>query len=152
MDVVTLAKAKKYAQALLATVDADIEGLEQDVEDLDSDIIIVDADGDIASKIIVNALRQHIWQSEDEAMICEEGSVTLTNTLKFPFNDSRKSVALAKRQKDQKYVVIAEVSTIAGNIGEVTVTDKAVNGFKIGYSGGAKSATVKFYVIGGFIK
>ena len=30
------------------------------------------------------------------------------------------------------------------------LTDEQVNGFKIGYSGGAASVTVKYYVIGGF--
>ena len=112
----------------------------------------MDADGDTASKVIINALRQHIWQSEDEALICEEGTFTLTNSKKFPFNDSRATVALVNRQRNTSYVVIAEVTSTGGNIGEVTITDKAVNGFKIGYSGGAKTASVKYYVIGGILK
>lgn len=152
MDMLTLAKAKKFAKSLCDALDLQIEGLADDVGDLDSDLIIVNEDGDVASKLIVNALRQHIWQSEDEAYICEAGSVTLTNTQKFPFNNSRVTVALQKTQKDLNYVVVAEVTTVAGNIGEVSVTDKQVNGFKIGFSGGAKSVTVKFYVIGGFVK
>lgn len=145
MDILTLAQAKKYAKALNDALGADVEGL-------DDDLIIVDADGDTASKVIINALRQHIWQSEDEALICEEGTVTLTNSKKFPFNDSRATVALVNRQRNTSYVVIAEVTSTGGNIGEVTITDKAVNGFKIGYSGGAKTASVKYYVIGGILK
>lgn len=157
MDVLTLARAKKVAQELVAAVSGDVDDLEKVVEDLSLDLAalvtdtdVINEDGDIASTLIINRLRQHIWQNEEEAMICEEGTVTLTNTQKFPFNDSRVTVALAKTQKDTKYVVVTDVQTVAGNIGDVTVTDKQVNGFKIGYSGGAASVTVKYYVIGGF--
>lgn len=157
MDVLTLARAKKVAQELVAAVNGDVDDLEKVVEDLSLDLAalvtdtdVINEDGDIASTLIINRLRQHIWQNEDEALICEEGTVTLSNSQKFPFNDSRVSVALAKTQKDTKYVVVTDVQTVAGNIGDVTVTDKQVNGFKIGYSGGAASVTVKYYVIGGF--
>ena len=157
MDVLTLARAKKVAQELVAAVSGDVDDLEKVVEDLSLDLAalvtdtdVINEDGDIASTLIINRLRQHIWQNNDEALICEEGTVTLTNTQKFPFNDSRVTVALAKTQKDTKYVVVTDVQTVAGNIGDVTVTDKQVNGFKIGYSGGAASVTVKYYVIGGF--
>ena len=152
MDMLTLVKAKKYAKALIDTLGEDVEELEINVDELGDDLLIVDQDGDVASKLIVNALRQHIWQSEDEALICEDGTVTLTNTKKFPFNDSKKSVSLAKTQKNTKYVIIAEVTSVAGNVGDINVSDRLTNGFKMAFTGGAKSVTVKYYVIGGFIK
>ena len=159
MDALTLAKAKKYAKALMDTVGEDVGELDEavkalgdDVEDIGDDILIVNADGDIASKMIINVLRQHMWKNEDDALICEEGTITLTNTKKFPFNDSKTTVALTKNQKNLKYVIIAEVTSIGGNIGEIAVSDKQVNGFKMAFTGGAKSVTVKYYVIGGFIK
>lgn len=152
MDMLTLAKAKKYAKALIDTLGEDVEELEINVDELGDDLLIVDEDGDVASKLIVNALRQHIWQSEDDALTCEDGSVTLTNTKKFPFNDSKKSVSLAKTQKNTKYVIIAEVTSVAGNVGDISVSDRLTNGFKMAFTGGAKSVTVKYYVIGGFIK
>ena len=152
MDITTLVTAKKYAKALLDTLGEEVTELEDDVEDLSGDVLIVDQDGDMASKLIINRLRQHIWQNEDDALICEEGTKTLTNTKKFPFNDSKASVSLAKTQKNTKYVIIAEVPTVAGNIGDIVVSDKLTNGFKIAFTGGAKSVTVKYYVIGGFIK
>ena len=159
MDVLTLAKAKKYAKALMDTLGEDISeldeavnGLGDDVEDVADDILIVDQDGDLASKLIINVLREHMWQNEDDALVCEEGTTTLTNTKRFPFNDSKKSVSLAKTQKNTKYIIIAETSTVAGNIGEISVSDRLTNGFKLAFSGSAKSATVKYYVIGGFIK
>lgn len=152
MDMLTLVKAKKYAKALIDTLGEDVEELEINVDELGDDLLIVNEDGDVASKLIVNALRQHIWQSEDEELTCEDGSVTLTNTKKFPFNDSKKSVSLAKTQKNTKYVIIAEVTSVAGNVGDINVSDRLTNGFKMAFTGGAKSVTVKYYVIGGFIK
>lgn len=159
MDMMTLVRARKIAKALVDALGEDVTGLAGDVteltgdlEDLGEDIVIVNEDGDIASKLIVNALRQHIWQSEDEALICEEGTKTLTNSRKFPFNDSQESVALAKRQRNTKYVVITEVTTVAGNVGDVIVSDKQVNGFKLAFTGGASSVAIKYIVIGGIMK
>ena len=162
MDVITLVKAKKYAKALVDALDLNAEELEEGLKDLDDvktlvdgfddDLLIVNEDGDVASKLIINRLRQHIWQNEDDALICEDGTKTLTNTKKFPFNDSKSSVALNKTQKNTKYVIIAEVTSVAGNIGDIVVSDRLTNGFKMAFTGGAKSATVKYYVIGGFIK
>lgn len=162
MDIVTLLKAQKYAKALVDALEINAEELEEGLKDLgdlkelvdgiDDDLLIVNEDGDVASKLIINALRQHIWQNEEDALICEEGTKTLTNTKKFPFNDSKASVSLGKTQKNTKYVIIAEVSTVAGNIGDINVSDKLTNGFKLAFTGGAKSVTVKYYVIGGIIK
>ena len=159
MDMLTLARARKIAKALVDALGEDVSDLSGDVteltgllDDLGADVDVVNADGDIASKLLMNALRQHIWTSEDEALICENGTATLTNSRKFPFNDSLKSVALANRQRNTQYVVIAEVVTVAGNIGDVVISDKQVNGFKMGFTGGAASATVNYIVIGGIIK
>lgn len=144
MDMITLAQAKKYAKALLEAAEGDIELLEDDV-------IIVDEDGDLASTLILNRLRQHIWQNEEDAPICEYGSVNLTNTGTFPFNNSQQTVALVKTQKNTKYAVIPEDPT-KGDVGDIVVSDKQVNGFKIEFTGSAKSATVKYIVIGGIIE
>jgi hypothetical protein len=152
VDILTLKKAEKYAKALIDTLGEDVTELGEDVEELGDDLLIVNADGDTACKVIINALRQHIWKSEDEAPVCEEGTVTLTNSRKFPFNNSKKTVALVKRQRDTKYTVVAEVTTVAGNIGDIRISDKAVNGYKMEYSGGAASCSVKYYVIGGIVK
>lgn len=159
MDMLTLAKAKQYAQALVETLNEDVSGLENDVlemagnlNDLLSDAQIIDSDGDLASTILLNAIRQLRWNVEEGAPVCEEGSVTLTNTSKFPFNDSAKSVALATAQKNTKYAVIAAIASANGNAGEVVVSDKQTNGFKLAYTGSASSAVVKYIVIGGIIE
>ena len=49
-------------------------------------------------------------------------------------------------------MIIAEVTSVAGNVGDINVSDRLTNGFKMAFTGGAKSVTVKYYVIGGFIK
>ena len=120
-----------------------IQGLKDYADDA---VYVSDIDTQAAFGLLLNAFRQHLW----EDIVCEEGTVTLSNTLEFPFNDSQDTVALATRQRDTSYVVIADVTSATGNPGEVVISDKQVNGFKIGYSGGAASVTVKYYVIGGF--
>ena len=159
MDMLTLARARKIAKALVDALGEDVTDLSGDVtelsgllDDLGADVDVVNADGDIASKLLMNRLRQHIWKTEDEALICEEGTKTLTNTRKFPFNDSQQTVALVNTQRNTKYAVIAEITTIAGNTGDVTVSDKQVNGFKLAFTGGASAATIKYIVIGGIMK
>lgn len=159
MDVLTLARAKKVAQDLVNVVSGNVSDLDQDVDNLSKDLAelvtdarIIDQDGDIASELIINRLRQHIWQNEADAPVCESGSVMLTNTAKFPFNNSKKSVALAKAQTDLNYAVIAWTDSEAGNIGDIQVTEKQVNGFKVSYSGSASTAVVNYIVIGGIVK
>lgn len=158
MDVLTLARAKKVAQSLVDAVSGDVgdlsaavDQLAKDLVDLVTDADIINRDGDLASALIINRLRQQIWQFED-FLICEIGSTVLTNTLKFPFNNSKKSVSLTNRQKDINYAVMAWTDSEAGNIGNIQVTDKQVNGFKVSYSGSASTATIKYIVIGGILK
>lgn len=158
MDLLTLKKAQKYAKALvdaleeeIGDIGGDIEGLEESLEELAGDTTIIDKDGDLASALLINALRQHVWTNEADALICEEGTKTLTNSKKFPFNDSIESVALVNKQKNTKYVVIADITSATGNPGEVAVSDKQVNGFKLAFNGGASSATVHYIVIGGIL-
>lgn len=77
-------------------------------------------------------------------------TVTLTNSQQFPFNNSAQSVALDTERDNIYYIVqIIDVSS-SGNVGEVEVTDRQVNGFKLGYTGSAPSATITYIVIGGF--
>lgn len=109
-------------------------------------------DAKIASALILNALRQIGWRTEDleKATVQEVGTKTLTNSRKFPFNNSQSSVALAKTRDNLNYIVVIVSVTGSGNIGEVEVTDRLVNGFKLAFTGSAKSATVQYAVIGGY--
>ncbi len=158
MDILTLRKAQKYAKALVETLEQSIGDIDEDLGDLDesvkalaSDAEIINADGDIGATLILFALRHLGWKIDDAALICEQGTKTLTNTQQFPFNNSQTSVALVNRQKNTKYAVLAEITSAVGNAGEAVVSDFQVNGFKLAYTGSASSAVVKYIVIGGII-
>lgn len=87
------------------------------------------------------------------ALSGETGTITLKNTSAYPFNNSVKSVSLAKTRDTGEYTVDAYVTapTDGGSVGRIVVTDKLKNGFKISYTGGAASVTVKYTVRGGAI-
>lgn len=87
------------------------------------------------------------------ALSGETGTITLKNTNAYPFNNSVKSVSLAKPRDTGEYAVDAYVTAPAdgGSVGRIVVTDKLKNGFKIAYTGGAASVTVKYTVRGGAI-
>ena len=59
-------------------------------------------------------------------------------------------MALAKTQKDINYAVIPE-DPLLGNVGDIVISNKQVNGFKIEFTGSAASATVKYSVSGGIV-
>ena len=103
------------------------------------------SDAHAALGLLLNFARQNAW-------VVERGQVDLTNTGIYPFNTSAKTVALATVQDVTDYIVVAEAVTAAGNVGEIVTTDKLANGFKLGYTGSAKTATIKYTVIGGYLK
>lgn len=143
MDILSYLLAKKYADMVLARKESPaITEVQFDLE------------GSVG--LILNELRQHEWADkaaiENLTPLTEEGSVSLSNKQAFPFNDSVKSVSLTKRQPDTKYIVIYEIVSAQGNPGEIKISDKLVNGFKIEYTGSASSVVVKYAVIGGVIK
>ena len=82
----------------------------------------------------------------------ETGIVTLKNTKLYPFNDSAETVALMKEQCGTEYFVLTEVVSAEGEAGEIRAYDKAVNGFKIAFTGSARSAEVRYFVTGGGVE
>ena len=80
----------------------------------------------------------------------ETGSVTLTNSEAFPFNNSSVSVALTNERDNLNYLVEIIKVEPTGNPGEIEVTDRQVNGFKIGFTGSASTVKVTYAVIGGY--
>lgn len=79
----------------------------------------------------------------------EEKTVTLTNGQSYPFNSSTQTIALAKARNFTDYTVEAEVLGHSGNVGEVKIFDRLLNGFKVAYDGSAKNATIKLRIKGG---
>lgn len=78
-------------------------------------------------------------------------TVTLTNTLKFPFNNSVYTVSLVTPRKTVNYDVGWEVTSANGNVGDITVSEKQLNGFKIAFDGSATSVTLKLRIKGGML-
>ena len=102
-------------------------------------------DQSTALSLLLNYARQNAWS-------VDRGTVTLTNSSTFPFNNSRKTVALGGVRDSTDYVVLSEIVSANGNPGEIEVTDKLDNGFKLGFTGSAKSVTVNYTVFGGDMK
>lgn len=111
-------------------------------------------DAHIAAALELIYQRQGEWRIEDleKATIQETGTVTLTNSMAFPFNNSKKTVALANVRDNLNYVVVVVSKTANdyGNIGEIEISERQVNGFKIEHTGSSASVTVVYAVIGGY--
>ena len=96
-----------------------------------------------------NDAHQEIVEAE---ILGELQTVTLPNSLTPPFNttlDSPKTVALKTARKSLFYTVEAEVTAHDGLVGEIIISDKALNGFKIAYTGSGKSVTLAVRIKGG---
>lgn len=117
-------------------------------------------DGQVLTGALLDEVDEKVYDLDEEIeevreemqgiIIVESGTVTLTNTLAFPFNNSKTTVALQKTQANSKYVIVAEPDTFSGNVGEIVVSNRMTNGFAIQYTGSASSVTIKYFVIGGF--
>lgn len=79
----------------------------------------------------------------------EEKTVTLSNSQSYPFNNSTQTIALSRVRNFTDYTVEAEITAHDGNVGDVRIFDRMLNGFKIAYDGSAKTATVKLRIKGG---
>lgn len=84
-----------------------------------------------------------------EQVATEERTITLTNSQSYPFNDSTQTIALATARNFTDYTVEAEITDHDGNVGDVRIFDRMLNGFKVAYDGSAKSATIKLRIKGG---
>lgn len=97
-------------------------------------------------------LAQEVLQAkrgiEDNAAVV--GTVVLTNTQQYPFNNSRQTVAITpNRNTVSDYEVTTEVVSADGPVGDIKVSDKQTNGFKLEHTGSAKTVTVKYFLRGG---
>lgn len=106
------------------------------------------AGGEVAGLAL---LKVSMAESRIKGLQGEIVEATLTNTKEYPFNNSKKTLALATPRGNLDYTVDVEVSTEdAGGIGEIKITDKQLNGFKIEHCGAAKEVKVKCTVRGGY--
>ena len=76
--------------------------------------------------------------------------VTMKNTQKYPFNNSKQSVKLPFDRNTKDYTVEVEVTGKTGaGVGDVIVSEKLVNGFKIEFTGAASEVKAICTVRGG---
>jgi hypothetical protein len=118
-------------------------GLSVSVEDFDAEQTlvrnIIDTD--------VGAVYQYARAKFSELEVTREiKTVNLTNTQAYPFNNSAKTVALSIPRNNTNYEVYYEIASGFLNPGDIMVTDKLLNGFKIAYSGSATSVQLRVFV------
>lgn len=101
-------------------------------------------DASVAAALLLIAAGQ--LQAEQAV---EEHKVTLTNTKGYPFNDSQRTINLEVTRTTTAYTVDVEIGEHDGDVGDVVISDKLLNGFKVRYDGSAKSATVTLRIKGG---
>lgn len=102
------------------------------------------SDSDLAARLMLLALSRTIDEVDTEVQ-----TVTLTNSLSYPFNNSATTVSLETARNDTSYTVEATVGDHEGCVGDVTVYDQALNGFKVKFDGSATSATITLRIKGG---
>ena len=110
-----------------ATLDTTATDLSAAINEHESDIIALDARTDVIT-----------------------GTVTLTNDQPYPFNNSIQTVSIADTRDNMDYVIDWVVTASSGgNVGDILISDKLLNGFKIEFTGSATSVTIKYLVVGG---
>lgn len=103
---------------------------------------------EMAALALISALHN---RQEVEDLAGDVIEVTLVNNEVYPFNNSEKTISLVRKRNHKDYTVSADVVGYSGGFpGEVAVTDKLENGFKISFTGSARSVTLKVFVKGGF--
>lgn len=131
------------------------EGIEDDfMEELaleldeDTDNVKVILEGHEISAEAVRMLKSVMRKVE--GLDGEKVTVTLTNSQVYPFNNSVKTIQLKTPRNYKTYLITAEVTSVSGGaVGDIEFTDKLLNGFKVAYTGSAKSVTMDLYVRGG---
>ena len=104
--------------------------------------------GELAALLAVERIHMQ-QQAADEAG--ETIVLTLTNNQQYPFNNSVRTVALKNARNHLDYTVTAEVMEYSGGcVGDIEISEKLANGFKIAYTGSAAEVKLKVFVKGGF--
>lgn len=104
--------------------------------------------GELAALMAVMTMQQ---ARSIKNMSGEVITTTLTNSQQYPFNNSVKAVALSVSRNHKDYTVETEVLEVVGGFaGDIKISEKLENGFKIASTGSAKSVKVKIFVKGGF--
>lgn len=142
------------------------------VEHEDGTITLIPVEGDIVQQgtpqdeTNFNALEERAWEAGQLAaenarvlihhdlalrkVVGESDVITLNNSQEYPFNDSKQTVALKQRRDNVNYIVKVDIAAVGtGCVGDVVISDKQVNGFKVEYTGSVKQAKLCYIVEGG---
>lgn len=104
--------------------------------------------GDVMALEAIRMTR--LLKDKTDGLTGEKKTVELTNTQKYPFNNSIQTVSLDTSRNTQNYTVYAEiVSYENGGVGSIEITEKLLNGFKIAFTGAASRVVVNCYIQGG---
>lgn len=95
----------------------------------------------LIASLLTQEVVQHKRKIED--LDGQTIEVTLSNSLSYPFNNSKKTVSIDTKDT-LDYRVAVELIEDVPNVGEIIITDKQINGFKIAYTGSAKSVKVRY--------
>lgn len=75
-------------------------------------------------------------------MTCIKGRASLKNTKAYPFNNSLTTVPLPVPAANTLYSVLAVPVSADGEVGDILVSGKARNGFKLAFTGSASHVEV----------
>lgn len=74
----------------------------------------------------------------------------LTNNQQYPFNNSVKTISLPSLKNNTNYTIQYEITSYSGGfVGDIVMTEKMLNGFKIASTGSATTVNLKLYIKGG---
>ena len=105
---------------------------------------------DIASMKNTDTQQNSRLSALEPEVAAEVKEVTLKNGSKWPFGINEVSVGLAKTRKNANYGVDVYVKSYnGGRLGDVTVSGKLTNGFKLKHDGSAQTVVVVVRVTGG---
>lgn len=100
---------------------------------------------------VVQATLSDLWALE-EKFTPEVGTVTLTNSKAYPFNNSGATIALVTERDTMDYTIQTEIMSADGMVGDVVVSEKHLNGFRMQFTGSGTTAEIKYYVTGGLTR
>jgi len=106
-----------------------------------------------STELLRQARLSQIAQENAQCEVGEIGTVVLTNTHNYPFNNSERTVVLAQPRNSTDYTVQIISATATGGfdsqVGRLRTFDNLVNGFKITFTGSAPRVEVRYIVQGG---
>lgn len=95
------------------------------------------------------AMNLRLTQESVDDMRGQVIAVELKNTLKFPATNAEKTITLPQMVNNTDYSVEAEIVSSDGPVERVEAYGKALNAFKVCYSGSARNVALKLHVTGG---